>query len=89
MIIAGYIALNPMSSDQHDRMVEFLKYNFSEDCYAACILLKSKSTILDQFKDNLSLYSIETFIRYILIIIVGFGPLFLLSFHSKIKNKEN
>ena len=88
MIIAGYIALNPMSSDQHDSMVEFLKYNFSEDCYAACFLLKSKSTILDQFKDNLSLYSIETFIRYILIIIVGFGPLFLLSFHSKIKNKE-
>jgi hypothetical protein len=50
-------------------------------------LLKSKSSILQQFMTS---YKMEYIVRYILIIIVGFLPLFILSANSKLrKNKIN
>ena len=51
------------------------------------IVLKTKSSIYQQFQGNFDKYSIEIFVRYILIIIIGFGPLFILLFNSKLKNK--
>jgi len=88
IILALYIAFNPLTSDAHLKMTEFLKYNFNEHCYGACTLLLGKSTIIDQFKDNISLYSFESLTRYILIIIIGFAPLFLLLSKHAIINKK-
>ena len=86
--VAFYIIFNPMTLGQHDQMVEFLANNFNEKCYMSCDLLKSKSTIFQQFQANFSKYSFEVFLRYFLIIIVGFGPLFILLFYSKLKDKN-
>ena len=86
--VAFYIIINPMTLEQHDQMVEFLANNFSEKCYMSCSLLKSKSTIFQQFHHNFSKYSFEVFLRYFLIIIIGFGPLFILLFNSKLKEKN-
>ena len=47
IILALYIAFNPLTSDAHLKMTEFLKYNFNEHCYGACTLLLGKSTIID------------------------------------------
>ena len=47
--------------------------------------LRSKSSIYQQFQGNFDKYSVEIFIRYILIILIGFGPLFILLFNSKLK----
>ncbi len=86
--VAFYIVFNPMTVGQHDQMVEFLANNFNEKCYMSCDLLKSKSTIFQQFQVNFSKYSFEVFLRYFFIIIVGFGPLFILLFYSKLKDKN-
>jgi hypothetical protein len=51
-------------------------------------MLKSKSTIAQQFTENFPAYKIENFIRYILIILVGFFPFFILSANSKLDKKK-
>ena len=87
ILLAIYIALNPISDESHKLMANSLMENFNENCYMSCELLKTKSSIYQQFQGNFDKYSVEIFIRYILIIIIGFGPLFILLFNSKLKNK--
>ena len=78
ILIGAYIALNPISEIAHKNMAIFLKENFNENCYMSCALLLSKSSIYDQFQANFNLFNFEIFLRYFLIILIGFGPLFLL-----------
>ena len=87
ILLALYIALNPISDESHKLMAHSLMENFNENCYMSCQLLKTKSSIYQQFQGNFDKYSLEIFLRYILIIIIGFGPLFILLFNSKIKNE--
>jgi len=87
ILLAIYIALNPISDESHKLMTNSLMENFNENCYMSCELLKTKSSIYQQFQGNFDKYSLEIFIRYTLIIIIGFGPLFILLFNSKIKNE--
>ena len=79
---ASYIAFNPISIEDHEKMAQILKNNFNENCYMSCALLKTKSSILDQFKGNFHKYSLEVFIRYSMIIIFGFAPLIILMNNS-------
>ena len=88
LVIAGYIAINPISGDNHEIMSSVLKNEFGETCYMSCALLKSKSTIFQQFQGNFHKYSLEIFIRYFLIILIGFGPIFILLKNSILKNKN-
>ena len=88
ILLAGYIAVNPLSNEEHAQMASILKTEFNEVCYTACHMLKTHSTILKNFQHNLDKYSFEVIIRYSLIIIIGFGPLFILLFNSKLKNKN-
>ena len=87
IILAVYIAFNPISDEAHKIMTSSLMENFNENCYMSCDLLKSKSSLYHQFQGNFDKYSVEIFIRYILIIVIGFGPLFILLFNSKLKNQ--
>tara|TARA_B100000212_G_scaffold103978_1_gene76867 strand:- start:731 stop:1279 length:549 start_codon:yes stop_codon:yes gene_type:complete len=54
----------------------------------SCALLLSKSSIYDQFKLNFDIFSFGIFLRYFLIILIGFGPLFILIKFSQF-NKLN
>ena len=85
ILIGVYIALNPISEVDHKNMAIFLRENFNENCYMSCALLLSKSSIYDQFKANFSLFNFEIFFRYFLIILIGFGPLFILIKFSQFK----
>ena len=87
IIIAILIIFNPISAENHEVMENYLKINFNENCYMSCAFLKSKSTIYQQF-NPLRLYNFEVVIRYILIMIIGFGPLLYLSHFSKLKLKK-
>ena len=87
IIIAFYIIFNPITVENHEIMKNYLKINFNENCYMSCGLLISKSTIYQQF-NPLSKYSFEVVIRYILIMVIGFGPLLYLSHFSKLKLKK-
>ena len=77
-----------MSNEQHETMALVLKNEFNENCYMSCRLLKEKSSILQQFKGHYHLYSPEVLFRYVLIIIVGFFPLFILFNNSYLINKD-
>lgn len=87
-ILAFYIALNPLDSDSHRIMSSHLLVNFNETCYMSCSLLISKSSIYQQFSGNFDTYSFTVFLRYTLIILVGFGPLLFLAFNSNLKNTQ-
>ena len=87
IIVFLLVILNPLSEVGHDKMCQELMSLFQERCYMSLSLLKSKSTILQQFMTS---YKIEYIVRYILIIMAGFLPLFILSANSKLyKNKIN
>lgn len=85
ILIAAYIAFNPISSENHLQMANFLKTTFNENCYMSCELLLSKSTIYDQFHAVIILLNYERVFRYILIILFGFGPLIILLKYSQFK----
>ena len=88
ILIGIYIALNPISEIDHKSMAVFLKENFSENCYMSCALLLSKSSLYDQFNANFNLFNFEIFLRYSLIILIGFGPLFILIKFSQFKRLD-
>ena len=83
IVVAIYIALNPISEENHALMANSLLENFNEKCYMSCELLKTKSSLYQQFEGNLGRYSFVILFRYFLIFLIGFGPLFLLLLNSK------
>jgi hypothetical protein len=85
-IVFLFVVLNALPEAGHDKMCQQLMSVFQERCYMSLALLKSKSTILQQFTGNN--YKIEYFIRYFSIITVGFFPLFILSANSKLHKKK-
>ncbi len=88
IFVAFYIAFNPISEIEHQLMSDYLRNNFNENCYMSCALLKSKSSIYDQFKGNFEHYSFVVFFRYFLIILIGFFPLLLLLKNSYFANPK-
>ena len=69
-------------------MALVLKNEFGQTCYMSCGLLIGKSTILQQFEGNYGRYSLEVFVRYFLIISIGFFPLISLIKNSSLKSKN-
>ena len=88
ILIAFYIALNPISPENHQVMSDHLKDNFNENCYMSCALLSSKATIYEQFQGNFGKYSFSVFFRYFLILLFGFGPLIIILKNSFLINKD-
>ena len=88
LFIAFYIMINPISIDNHNTMSEFLKNEFDEVCYMSCALLKSKQSLYQHLEAQFGRYSFEVLLRYFLVILVGFGPLFLLLKNSYLKDKK-
>ena len=87
VLLAFYIAFNPLTFEEHDIMSSVLKSEFGEVCYMSCGLLKHKSSLIAQF-NPLEKYTFERVLRYLLIIIIGFGPIFILFKNSILKSKE-
>tara|TARA_Y100000768_G_scaffold369518_1_gene334507 strand:- start:247 stop:1452 length:1206 start_codon:yes stop_codon:yes gene_type:complete len=88
LIIASIIIFNPLSAEEHKIMSSVLSNEFNERCYMSCELLKSKSTIAQQFEAQFGKYSFEVLLRYFLIIFIGFYPLFALLNNSVLINKN-
>ena len=88
LFIAFYIMISPISLDNHNTMSEFLKNEFDEVCYMSCALLKSKQSLYQHLEAQFGRYSFEVLLRYFLVILVGFGPLFLLLKNSCLKDKK-
>ena len=88
VFLSYYIATNPLSENEWEVMAMVLKNEFGETCYMSCGLLKSKSTILQQFQGNLGKYSFEAIFRYSLIVLIGFYPITLLLKNCTTKSKK-
>ena len=88
IFIALFFITSPISEEQWMIMAGVLKNEFGQNCYMSCGLLKSKSTIIQQFQGNISKYSFEVFFRYFLIIVTGFFPLYVLYKNSFLRNKN-
>ena len=87
LIMAMIIATNPITPENHSIMESSLKENFGEDCYMACGMLLTRSSIISQFAQNYASITFDGLIRYPLIILIGFAPIFLLSLNSKLKKE--
>ena len=88
LIIAMIIIFDPLSNDQHKIMAQVLKNEFNQSCYMSCALLEGKSTIIQQFEGNFGSYSLEVFVRYFLIVLIGFFPLNILIKNSFLNNNN-
>ena len=88
IFIALFFITSPISEEQWMIMAGVLKNEFGQNCYMSCGLLKSKSTIIQQFQGNISKYSFEVFFRYFLIIVTGFFPIYVLYKNSFLRNKN-
>ena len=82
-VVTATILHNP---ETNAIMEDSLVKNFGEVCYGSCAFW-GKHTITSNFTSTNQLYAPYVFIRYFLIILVGFAPFFLLSFNSKLKIK--
>ena len=87
-LIALLIIFDPITREQHEIMALLLKNEFGESCYMSCGRLITVSSIAQQFQAQMERYSFEVFVRYSLIILIGFFPLFILFKNSKLKNKN-
>ncbi len=88
IIVALNFIFNPLTIEEYENMSSVLKNEFGEICYMSCGLLSSKSTIMQQFEGNFGKYSFEIFLRYFLIILFGFLPIFILLKNSYLENKN-
>ena len=88
IIIFFFTILIQLSEIGHHKMCQSLMINFKENCGMSLSMLKSKSSIIQQFTDVMPLYKIEYFIRYIFILFIGFLPLFILSCNSNFANTK-
>ncbi len=94
ILIICYFFIKPLGEDSHLLMEKSLLDNFNEVCYMSCNLLNKND--LNKFGDLIkyiyggySNIEIMTWIfRYLIIILVGFFPLYFLSIHSKIKEEN-
>jgi hypothetical protein len=88
LVVVYFIIFFPLTTNEHNTMAFILKEEFGENCYMSCALLKSKSSIFQQFQGNFGKYSLEIFIRYFLIHVIGFFPIIILLKNSTLKNKN-
>ena len=51
LIVAMIIVTNPITPENHSIMASSLMENFGEDCYMACGMLLSRSSIISQFRN--------------------------------------
>jgi|688.fasta_scaffold285379_1 hypothetical protein len=88
IIIFFFTILTQLSEIGHHKMCQSLMINFKENCGMSLSMLKSKSSIIQQFTDVMPLYKIEFFIRYFFILFIGFLPLLILSCNSNFTNTK-
>ncbi len=91
LLIVILFFMFPPSMEGHEVMKESLLINFNEKCYMSCELLRhydlnKAAFIIQSTFGKASLIEIISWIfRYLLIFLIGFFPLFFLSYHSKIR----
>ena len=84
------IYLNPFSQENHNIMRDFLNNEFGEICYMSCDFVgqQSSNSFSELYQTFLVKFKFTYAFRYLIIILIGFFPLYLLSTYSKINHKK-
>ena len=94
LLIILYFFFFPLTVENHELMKQSLLVNFNERCYMSCALLTVNDinqfgTITDfMYGQRTTLEIFSYILRYFLIILFGFLPLFLLCGNSKLVNQN-
>ena len=88
-VVLILIPLNPISIENHLLMANSLLNNFGEICYMSCAALGDRTSVGIQFYYVYTKVTFEVIFRYSIILLVGFLPLLILFFNSKLKIKSN
>ena len=85
LILCPIFIFNPLTAQEHSDMVFNLTQR-NQYCGLSCGLLGSKKSVIDQVQ-HIFLLTPEIIFRYLFIIILGFLPLFILLYFSKLIEK--
>ena len=85
-----FVYLNSISSENFDLMRNTLIKDFGENCYMSCLFVgnQSQNSLMELTNANAVIVKPLHIIRYTLIVLIGFYPLFNLLQISKLNNKE-
>ena len=86
-LVAFLITATVIISPENHLIMEHSIESMGEECYSSCGLFKYKASIASQFTNTYQVYKHEYFVRYFLIVLVGFAPFILLSLNTKLKRK--
>ena len=89
LIVFFLIFIYPLSNHGHQQMCEYLNITYGEQCYMSASLLVTNTIYFDTFQTVHENASIENYLRYLLIFLIGFGPLNYLVFTNSFKQKNN
>ena len=89
-LVIIFVYLNSISSENFDLMRNTLINDFGEDCYMSCFFVgnQSQNSFMELANANVAIVKPLHIIRYTLIVLIGFYPLFNLLQISKLNNKE-
>ncbi len=90
IFIVMLIYLNPFPQENYNVMKNFLKNEFGETCYMSCGFVgqQSANSFSELYKMFLEKFKFTYALRYLIIIMVGFSPLYFLTTYSKINRKK-
>ena len=89
-LVTIFVYLNSISSENFDLMRNTLIKDFGENCYMSCLFVgnQSQNSLMELANANAVIVKPLHIIRYTLIVLIGFYPLFNLLQISKLNNKE-
>ena len=89
-LVTIFVYLNSISSENFDLMRNILINDFGENCYMSCLFVgnQSQNSLMELANANAAIVKPLHIIRYTLIVLIGFYPLFNLLKISKLNNKE-
>ena len=87
-LIVMFIFLNPFPIENFKTMTNLLANDFGEICYMSCSFVgnQSENSLSELINKQVTMMQPSYFIRYVLIILIGFFPLFNLLKISKFNN---
>lgn len=85
----GIVFFSPLSNEGHSAMCEFLIKEFRESCYMSANLLVKNTIYFDTLNVVHGNANFTHYIRYVLIILVGFFPLHYLIKNNSFKKNNN
>jgi hypothetical protein len=89
-LVTIFVYLNSVTSENFDLMRNTLINDFGENCYMSCSFVgnQSQNSLMELANANAAIVKPLHIIRYTLIVLIGFYPLFNLLKISKLNNKE-